>query len=92
MKSRKKICIIASVGVIVVLSALFYCIGSHHASEGYENTTDIIKNLSTTEEEKSILEQKYVTDKIEETLSGYEFESNEEKDHYRELLLEQFQD
>ncbi|MCH5272678.1 MAG: hypothetical protein J1E35_03300 [Lachnospiraceae bacterium] len=88
MKNKKKIGIIASVSSLVVLGVLVYYIGSRHADAGQDVTTDVIKNFSVTEEEKSVLEQKYVEDKIEEILNGHEFETEEEKNHYRESLLE----
>ena len=90
MRIRKRNCIIASVGVMVILSVLFYCIDSYHG-DVQEKPRDVIQNLSTSQEDKEILEQKYIIDKIEETLSKYEFESDEEKNLYREILVEQFQ-
>lgn len=92
MKSRKTFYIIVAVSVIIVLSSLLYCIGSYHSDSAHKETTDIIKNFSLTEEEKSILEQNYISNKIEETLNGFDFESEEERNHYREILLEHLQD
>ena len=92
MKSRKTFYIITTVSVIVVLSTLLYCIGSHHSNSIHEETTNIIKDFSPTEKEKSVLEQNYISNKIEETLNGFDFESEEERHHYREILLEHLQD
>lgn len=90
MKVRKKSFILAAVSVLVVSGTLLYYISSFYADNVREDATDVIKNISYTEEEKSVLKQEYITNIIEETLNGYEFESDEKKEYFRDIMSEHF--
>lgn len=45
-----------------------------------------------TKEQKAVLTQKYLEDSIEKILSEHEFETEEDKNNYREMLLKQIAD
>ncbi|MDD6035737.1 MAG: hypothetical protein PUC30_06015 [Lachnospiraceae bacterium] len=90
MKVRKKYFILAAVSVLVVSGTLLCYISSLYADNVHEDATDVIKNISYTEEEKSVLKQENITNIIEETLNGYEFESDEKKEYFRDIMSEHF--
>lgn len=91
-KTKKKYYIVTAVSVIVIFGALLYFTRPHRANNAQKEEIGILRTLPTTEEERLAYDQNYLADKIEETLNGYNFESDEEKNHYRKILLEHYQD
>ena len=90
-KAKKKYYIVTAASVIVIFGTLLYFARPHRSDNAHEEVTDILRTLPTTEEERLVYDQNYLAEKIEETLNGYAFESDEEKNHYREILLEHYQ-
>lgn len=97
MKKQHKAYIVAAVAGILVLGAAFGGIllakekESRKAEENVEYAM-LKESPVLTEEEKAVKTQEYIEKSIEETLAGYEFESEEEENKYREILTEHFRE
>lgn len=59
--------------------------------KNHSDSSELLKETPITKEQKAVLTQKYLEDSIEKILSGHEFETEEEKNKYREIFFEQFQ-
>lgn len=87
MKKQHKICTAVLAAGLVISSAVIGGSFLVANADNADNITDLREAGSVTEEQREIRKQEYTEKMIEEVLSR--FETEEEKDYYRELLLKQ---
>lgn len=93
MKKQHKAYIVTAVAGLLVLGAAFggILLAKEKKIENEEENVEyaMLQDFGElTEEEKAAKTQEYIEKSIEETLAGYE--SEEEKEKYREILTEHF--
>lgn len=90
MKNIKKSILLFSCSIVVILGVIVAYVAVNKEKATPQDIDLLVTNISITEEEKELLTQKYIVESIEEELNGCDFETEEEKNDYRELLLDYF--
>ena len=90
MKNIKKSAVLFSCSIVIILGIIAAYISFSKEKSAPDDIDLLITNVSITEEEKEQLTEKAILEHIEETLNQCDFETEEEKNHYRELLLDYF--
>lgn len=93
MKKQQKKAILIGGSMVVVLGAVLggsYLLREKNLSNDNVEYAMLQDFGELTEEEKVAKTQEYIEKSIEETLAGYEFESEEEENKYREILTKHF--
>lgn len=93
MKKQHKILIATlAAGFVIsgaVLGSRFLTTETIHPDEIVDINPEWVRTTPLTEEQKAALRQEYTKKMIEEVLSECEFETEEEENKYREMLLKQ---
>lgn len=93
MKKQRKILIAAlAAGFVIsgaVLGSRFLTAETIHPDEIVDINPEWVRTTPLTEEQKATLRQEYTKKMIEEVLSECLFETEEEENKYREMLLKQ---
>lgn len=93
MKKQRKILIAALAAGFVISGAVLGCrfltTETIHPDEIVDINPEWVRTTPLTEEQKATLRQEYTKKMIEEVLSECEFETEEEENKYREMLLKQ---
>lgn len=94
MKMKKIFYVIITISLLVLFCVILYIKTTRNnflIKESDEvGITELITNAPVTKEERIALEQEYTKNSIEEILSKYEFETEEEKNKFREKFYEHF--